>query len=67
MQVDLPPVAGLMVDGTGTYIYPFNYIGVCLLLGAVCILLEPFARRLENTRTRRHTGQDAVHLAISTL
>ena len=46
-------VSGAMVDWTGSYVVTYHYVGVCLALATLILLMEPLARKLENRRLRR--------------
>ncbi|XP_070200090.1 monocarboxylate transporter 12-like isoform X2 [Littorina saxatilis] len=52
------PVIGAMVDLSGTFVVPFNFVGGCLFLSAGILLLEPFANRLEKKRLQRLDKDD---------
>ncbi|XP_076450701.1 uncharacterized protein LOC143286797 [Babylonia areolata] len=44
---------GAMVDVTGSFAIPYSYLGGCLLLSSVILLMEPLARRLEAKRLQK--------------
>ncbi|KAK7486276.1 hypothetical protein BaRGS_00022446 [Batillaria attramentaria] len=47
------PIIGALVDASGSFVAPFHFIGGCLFLGAIALILEPVARRLEARRMRK--------------
>ncbi|XP_025079306.1 monocarboxylate transporter 14-like [Pomacea canaliculata] len=54
------PLIGALVETTGSMILPFHYIGVCVFLGAILLLLEPCARRLEERRVRVEMARTSI-------